>query len=294
MLAKTMKMRVSLLYMRTHCKNYIISLLLWLPVATGAETGLPVFDAHLHYSEDVQGMIPPQQALELLDAAGISRAVVSGTPGPAVEVLYRLAPERVVPFLRPYPTRAQRYTWFNDPELPDQLSVQLERIPYRGIGEFHVSATDAGSATVKAVIRLAQRRQLVLHAHTDLEGLELILTEAVDTDVIWAHAGFDEPISTLRRLLDQNPHLWLELSYREGIAEDGRLAPAWRQFFSEYPQRFLVGTDTWSPRRWAEITDLAAEARHWLAQLPADIAEYIAYRNADRLFGTGESLSARD
>jgi hypothetical protein len=39
----------------------------------------------------------------------------------------------------------------------------------------------AGSATVKAVIRLAQRRQLVLHAHTDLEGIELILAEAGDT-----------------------------------------------------------------------------------------------------------------
>jgi hypothetical protein len=64
--------------------------------------------------------------------------------------------------------------------------------------------------------------------------------------------------------------------------------------FSDYPQRFLVGTDTYSPRRWAEITDLVAEARHWLAQLPADIAEHIAYRNADRLFGTAAQLSARD
>lgn len=280
-----------MIHMRIYFANHLISLLLlllWLPAATGAGTRLPVFDAHLHYGEDVQGMIPPQRALELLDAAGISRAVVSGTPGPAVEVLYRLAPERVVPFLRPYPTRAQRHTWFDDPELPALLSVQLEHIPYRGIGEFHVSGTDAGSPTVKAVIRLAQRRQLVLHAHTDLEGLELILAEAGDTDVIWAHAGFDEPIATLRRLLDQNPRLWLELSYREGITDAGRLAPAWRQFFSDHPQRFLVGTDTWSPRRWAEITDLAAEARHWLAQMPADIAEYIAYRNADRLFGTVE------
>lgn len=274
--------------MRTCCKHYLIALMLWLPAATGAEPRLPVFDAHLHYSEDVQAMIPPQRALELLDAAGISRAVVSGTPGPAVEVLYRLAPERVVPFLRPYPSRAHRNTWFREPELPALLSAQLERIPYRGIGEFHVAGTDAGSATVKAVIRLAHRRQLALHAHTDLEGLELILAEAGDTDVIWAHAGFDEPVATLRRLLDQNPRLWLELSYREGITEAGRLTPAWRQFLSDHPRRFMVGTDTWSPRRWAEITDLVAEARLWLAQLPADLAEHIAHRNADRLFGTDE------
>jgi len=274
--------------MHTRFKNQFIFVLLWLPAATAAEPRLPVFDMHLHYSEDVQAMIPPQRALELLDAAGISRAVVSGTPGPAVEVLYRLAPERVVPFLRPYPTRAQRHTWFRDPGLPALLGAQLERIPYRGIGEFHVAGTDAGNATVKAVIRLAQQRQLVLHAHTDLEGLELILTEAGDTDVIWAHAGFDESVATLRRLLDQHPRLWLELSYREGITEAGQITPAWRQILSDYPRRFLVGTDTYSPRRWAEITDLVAEARHWLAQLPADIAAHIAHKNAERLFGADE------
>ncbi|MDH3899792.1 MAG: amidohydrolase [Gammaproteobacteria bacterium] len=274
--------------MSTLYKYYLVSLLLWLPVATIAETRLPVFDAHLHYSEDVHAMIPPEQALEMLSEAGILRAVVSSTPGPAAEVLYRLAPERVVPFLRPYFTRAQRYTWFRDPELPALLRAQLDRIPYRGIGEFHVSGTNADSDVVRAVIRIAQQRQLVLHAHTDLEGLEFILAETGGTTVIWAHAGFDVPVTTLRRLLDQKPRLLLELSYREGITEAGQLTPVWRQFFSDYPRRFLVGTDTYNPTRWAEITDLAAEARHWLAQLPAGIADQIAYGNADRLFSEDE------
>ena len=148
--------------MSTLFRNYLITALLWLPAAIIAETRLPVFDAHLHYSEDVHDLIPPLQALEKLNAAGISRAVVSSTPGPAVEVLYRLAPERVVPFLRPYFTRAQRYTWFRDPGLPARLRTQLDRIPYRGIGEFHVSGTDADSDVVRAVIRIAQQRQLVL------------------------------------------------------------------------------------------------------------------------------------
>ncbi len=266
----------------------VTCLLLLFPAIAGAGPGLPVFDTHLHYSEDVQKLIPPERALELLDAAGIAHAVVSATPGPAVEVLYRLAPGRVVPFLRPYPTRAHRNTWFRDPELPDLLRAQLARIPYRGIGEFHVAGTNAGSATVKAIIRLAQQHRLVLHAHTDLEGLQLILAEADDTDVIWAHAGFDEPIATLQRLLELHPRLWLELSYREGITEADRLTPAWRQLFTDYPRRFLVGTDTWSPQRWAEISDLVTEARLWLAQLPTDIAQQIAYGNAGRLFGTDE------
>ena len=274
--------------MQTFFRNCLLALLMWLPAATTPETRLPVFDAHLHYSADVHAMIPPERALELMSEAGILRAMVSSTPGPAVEVLYRLAPERVVPFLRPYFTRAQRYTWFRDPELPALLRTQLDRIPYRGIGEFHVSGTNADSDVVRAVIRIAQQRQLVLHAHTDHEGLEFILAEAGDTAVIWAHAGFDVPVATLRHLLDQNPRLFLELSYREGITEAGQLVPEWLRFFSDYPHRFLVGTDTYSPTRWAEITDLAAEARHWLAQLPAGIADQIAYGNADRLFSEDE------
>ncbi|UCC55654.1 MAG: amidohydrolase [Gammaproteobacteria bacterium] len=274
--------------MKRFFRNGLLVLLVWLPAATMAEIRLPVFDAHLHYSEDVHAMIAPERALELMSEADIPRAMVSSTPGPAVELLYRLAPERVVPFLRPYFTRAQRYTWFRDPELPDRLRTQLDRIPYRGIGEFHVSGTNADSDVVRAVIRIAQQRQLVLHAHTDLEGLGFILPEAGSTAVIWAHAGFDVPVATLRRLLDQNPHLFLELSYREGITEAGQLVPEWLRFFSDYPRRFLVGTDTYNPRRWAEITDLAAEARHWLAQLPAGIAEQIAYGNAERLFAKDE------
>ena len=271
--------------MNTRIMQCVIILLLF-STTSAAETRLPVFDMHLHYSEDVHDLIPPRKALEMLDTAGIARAVVSSTPGTAVEVLYRLAPQRVVPFLRPYPTRAHRHTWFRDPELPALLRTQLNRIPYRGIGEFHVSGADANSEVAKEVIRLAHQRQLVLHAHTDLEGLEYILAEAGDTDVIWAHAGFDVPVATLRRLLDKNPRLMLELSYRAGITEAGQLTPVWQRFFSEYPRRFLVGTDTYTSRRWAEIADLVAEARDWLAQLPVEVANRIAYGNADRLFSS--------
>jgi hypothetical protein len=274
--------------MKTSFRNGLLALLIWMPCASIAETRMPLFDAHLHYNEDVHAMIPPERALELMTEAGIPRAIASSTPGPAIELLYRLAPERVVPFLRPYFTRAQRYTWFRDPELPAQLRSQLDRFPYRGIGEFHVSGTNADSEVVRAVIRIAQQRQLVLHAHTDLEGLGYILPEAGATIVIWAHAGFDVPVHTLRSLLDQNPRLFLELSYREGITEAGQLVPEWSRFFSDHPRRFLVGMDTYSPGRWAGITDWAAEARGWLAQLPVVIAEQIAYRNAERLFAADE------
>ncbi len=40
--------------------------------------------------------------------------------------------------------------------------------------------------------------------------------------------------------------LWGELSYRGGITDgSGRLTPAWQELFAKYPDRFLLGSDTW-------------------------------------------------
>jgi hypothetical protein len=253
---------------------------------------MPVFDAHIHYSEDVWAALPPERAMEKLIAAGIPCAVVSATPAGGAERLYRAAPERVVPFLRPYTDRSHRYTWYRDPGVPAWVRAQLTRIPYRGIGEFHVFGEDASSPVVQQVIAIAQEQRLALMAHTDTEGIGAILAQAPDSDVIWAHAGFDVPIAELQALLDAHPRLMLELSFREGMLEPGRLTPAWRNLLVGNSQRFLAGTDTYSPGRWAALADLVAATRDWLQQLPADVASRIAHGNAARLFGTARQHAA--
>ncbi|MDX1697862.1 MAG: amidohydrolase family protein [Thiohalobacterales bacterium] len=242
------------------------------------------FDGHIHYSRDVWEALPPQRALELLGEAGIARALVSGTPGEGAERLYRAAPDRVVPFLRPYQSRAGRYTWFRDATVPDYLREQLARIPYRGIGEFHLDGEHARSPVVADVIALARSRGLALHAHTDGGGIRALLDQAPDIPVIWAHGGFDEPESLLRDLLDTHAQLYIELSFREGLTLDGQLTAVWEALFTDFPSRFLVGMDTYSPGRWMELQELTAMTRGWLAQLPAEVAQAIAWDNAARLF----------
>jgi hypothetical protein len=258
-------------------------LLLFLSAAAAA--ALPVFDAHIHYSGDVWDVIPPERAMAMLSEAGISRAVVSATPAGGPARLYQAAPDRVVPFLRPYPSRAHRHYWYRDPEIPSWVRAELARIPYRGIGEFHVFGADAASPVVQDVIGIARERQLALMVHTDPEGIATILAQAPSSDVIWAHAGFDVPVADLQDLLDAHPRLFLELSFREGMLRDGGLTPAWRAFLVENASRCLAGTDTYSPGRWAGLTDLVDETRQWLGQLPADVAGRIAYGNAAALFG---------
>ncbi|MEA3410023.1 MAG: amidohydrolase family protein [Pseudomonadota bacterium] len=196
-----------------------------------------------------------------------------------------MAPERVVPFLRPYPTRAHRTNWFDDPDIPGYVLGQLDRIPYQGIGEFHVFGEDADSHIARQVIGIARERSLALHAHTDTDGMMRILAQAPDTTVIWAHAGFDVPVETLQRMLRDHPNLFLELSFREDITRDGELTEDWRTFFTGYPRRFLVGTDTYTPGRWADLEELARASKDWLRQLPDDVAQRTANGNAQSLFG---------
>lgn len=246
---------------------------------------LPVHDAHIHYDQDVWQALPPKDAIDLLVQEGIERALVSATPTHGAAMLYRVAPERIIPMLRPYKSWRHRYLWFRDADLKTYLLQQLAITPYRGFGEFHVFGEDMRSAPVADMIQLASERGLVLHPHTDLKGMQILLAKAGDIPVMWAHGGFDVPLSQLRSFINRYENFHVELSLREGLLDEAdRLTPAWRELILDHPDRFLVGVDTYKPSRWAALPELVGQARHWLAQLPKPVAEQLAYKNLDRLF----------
>ena len=72
------------------------------------------------------------------------------------------------------------------------------------------------------------------------------------------------------------------------VASDGKLDPVWRTLFLKFPDRFIYGSDTWITPRWEAVVPLAQSARAWLGDLPKDIAEKIAFRNAQRIFSIPE------
>ena len=245
-----------------------------------------LFDGHIHYNQDVWKTIGIDDAIERLRAAGIRQALVSSTPTEGTERLFARDPSRIVPLLRPYRSPADRRTWFADPTLLPRLQRHLENVPYRGIGEFHVFGADASTSVMGEVIDLAVERGLFLHAHADADAIIRIVERAPELTVIWAHAGFDVPTGELAEMLARYPRLMIELSYRDDIAPLGTLAEAWRRLFTRWPDRFLVGMDTHVGGRWAELGELADAARVWLAQLPPDVADRIAFGNAAGLVGT--------
>jgi amidohydrolase family protein len=257
----------------------------------GAQDQLPLFDCHIHYSFDAVEAYPPQAAVELLDRAGIRRALVSSTPNEGTLKLYARAPERFVPFLRPYRKThdiasfaAERQSWYRDAQTLAFLETELARGRYRGIGEFHVNGNEIDTPVMRGIADMAAQRDLWLMAHSDAAAIERLFAFNAKVKIIWAHTGMNEKPSEVRRLLDKYPALVGELSHRAGIAEGGGLSSQWRELFMRYPQRFVYGSDTWVTPRWPELPALAQAARAWLADLPREVAEGIAFRNAERLF----------
>jgi hypothetical protein len=257
----------------------------WLVLTTAQAQELPIFDTHIHYSRPDWQVLTPARVLALLDQAGVQWALVSSTPDDGTVQLYAAAPQRIVPFLRPYRTREDMASWHSDPAVQAYVEERLQRGIYKGIGEFHLSAAQADAPTVRRCAELAAQQQLFFHAHVDDATIEKFLHLYPQVRLLWAHAGMSTPAATVGRLLEQSTSLWVELSMRFDVASAGRLDPAWRRVFLEHPDRFMVGTDTWTTSRWDDLVSGMQSVRGWLAQLPPEVAAQIASRNAERLFG---------
>ncbi len=265
--------------------HYLAAIIsLWLMGFTQTSAGeLPLFDAHVHYNEDIWQAIPTDDAIKRLKKQGIRRAIVSSTPANGAIKLFKQDSGFVIPFLRPYRTPDDRRDWYKNPDILKYVRSQLKSFDYRGLGEFHLFGSQVNTPVMKGILALARKKNLILLAHSDHETIDALLTAAPNLTVIWAHGGFDVDVNIVAKKLKQNRNLYIELSFREGITEQGVLTPSWRELFLTSPSRFLVGTDTYTGQRWLALPELADHYQGWLKQLPGNIAEAIAYKNGERI-----------
>jgi predicted TIM-barrel fold metal-dependent hydrolase len=199
--------------------------------------------------------------------------------------LHARAPDRIVPILRPYRTRADMGTWTTDASILPYVRERLARGVYKGLGEFHLSAEQAGDPVLREFANLAARHGLFLYAHTDAAGIEALSRRYPKVRWLWAHAGLGESLEAVAGVVQRHPALMSELSLKSVVASDGTLDPGWRALFLRHPDRFLVGTDTWVTPQWDRYTAIQTALRGWLRQLPPEVAEKLAYRNAKRFVG---------
>ena len=255
-----------------------------LAVAAAPAAELPIFDAHLHYSHDAWQIVPPKAFIELLKKGGIRRAMVSSSNNEGTKMLQDVAPDMIVPELRPYRSRGELGTWAKDPTVIPFLEDLLAKRKYVAIGEFHIYGDDADLPNMRKVVELAKKHGLFLHSHSDSAAVEHHFRQDPDARVLWAHSGFERP-ENVRAMLRKHRNLWCDLAFLTSHASGGKVAPGWREAFLEFPDRFMVGTDSFTPERLHYIVEHARWSRQWLADLPRDVAEKIGYRNGERLFG---------
>lgn len=247
---------------------------------------LPLFDAHLHYNWEPQPYYPLGKVLELFRENRVTGILATSRPNDGTRALVEAKSKDVwvVPFLRPYRVRPDIQSWMNDASIQALIEEEFRRGYYQGIGEFHLAGPAAAAPFVKRTVDFAVEKRLYLHAHADDEALEILFRHNPQARIIWAHTGFSTSPEKVESYLKRYPALWCELSYRYGITVGGRLTPEWRRLFETYPDRFLIGSDTWVDERWASYGTIIAGYREWLDQLPRAAAEQIAFRNAERLF----------
>ena len=253
---------------------------------------LPIFDAHIHYSHDAVEFLPPAEAIKALRAAGLKKALVSSSNDNGTQLLFKAAPDLIVPSLRPYRRRGEIGSWMHDETILEYVETRLARNKYRAIGEFHAFGSDIDTKVLQRIIALAKQYGLLLHAHSDAEAVDKIFETDPGAMVLWAHSGFDRP-EAVQEMLAKHKNLWADLAFRSDQSTGGKVSEDWRKVFEAFPDRFMVGTDTFAPERWHYVKAHADFSRTWLSSLPRELAERIAYRNAEDMLTQVEKAGKR-
>jgi predicted TIM-barrel fold metal-dependent hydrolase len=259
----------------------------------------PLFDAHLHYNEEAwMAAHPLDDALARMQRSGVRAIVANSRPNDGTKTLAAARAQAaaagvtVVPFIRLYRNRDDYHGWFRDETIYQmvlqELAAGTPAGPYRGIGEFHLyDSANANGDVARRLMQLAQDRGLVVLAHVDDAAIDLLMAHAPNARLVWAHTGIGGvSVARVRALLQRYPLLMGELSYRPGLTEGtGRLSADWKALLSEFPTRFLIGSDTWVNQRWQGYEALMQEARAWLGDLDPGTARRIGWDNGAALYG---------
>ena len=256
------------------------------PAAAGK---LPIFDAHMHYSQSTWEVLSPEDVVKMMKKLDIIGALVSSTPDEGTQKLIKAAPDRVIGGFRPYRESNDLGRWYEKAELVPYSEKRLRSGRHRVFGEVHLYGPEnLQTPQMVRFFAMMEEHGLILQPHTEAWVIRALFAKKPDLTILWAHAGFSEPASVVGKMLNRYPNLWAELSYRaQDIMPGGEIDPGWRKVLVRHADRLMIGTDTWAVDRWHEYWGLIGEHRRWLAKLPPEVAEKIAHKNAERLLQPG-------
>ena len=159
--------------------------------------------------------------------------------------------------------------------------------------DLHMEAVTKDMATPG---RLLQRSSLnPPTVRENVSAFERLLARNRKARIVWAHIGWDNTgdmtVALLRRLLEAHPNLYLQLRIptvpgtfpqNNPLDRDGKLRPEWLDLIDSFPERLVLGSDTFMARPdFEEGLRLTASL---LQQLPPKLARKVGYENATRLY----------
>src|SRR5262245_6828305 len=147
----------------------VAALLALMPQTGSAETTLKIFDAHLHYKQEPTAFYRLDQVLDVFRRNNVAGIIANSRPNKGTHELVEAKTQGllVVPFIRPYRTRADVSDWSTDPSIYDLIESEYRRGYFRGIGEFHIYGDAAARPLVKQAVEFAAARDLYILAHCD-------------------------------------------------------------------------------------------------------------------------------
>ncbi len=137
--------------------------------------------------------------------------------------------------------------------------------------------------------------------HANIAAFERLLSHNPRAKIIWAHLGSDftgfRTVELDRRLLAAHPNLYMEIKTdpqapgrNYPLGSDGKIKPEWLKLFTDFPDRFVLGSDQHYPepvdadKRWQETVLL-------FNQLPAAVRKKIGTENIASIYGNSVASS---
>lgn len=272
-------------------------------------------DAHSQVDDNV---VPLNTVTSLMERAGVRHTILSArgnlTGKPLLE-LSKEHPGRVTPAVRtkgePYETGSEKYY--------EQLKKQIAAKQYHAMAEVLLYHAKKGAKAPEVSVYPDDKRvQTALNyaiengwpfvVHIEFASLNQevrkkfmrafkhMLNQNPAHPFVLTHMG-QLTSSRCRRLIENHSNVYFHTGWTNPAAVESstqpwtnvfvgdRLAPEWKDLFTQYPDRFIFALDNVFAEHWSDF--YTKQMHYWksgLSELPQDIAHRIAHGNAERLW----------
>ena len=260
------------------------------------------------------------EIVNILDKAGIKKVILTNRDLAKNEDILRLSnkfPHRVFPIIK---TKGKPWINNND-KFTEIIEKKIKKDSYYGFGEallFHAAKGkyglkapeyDVSSESDQFIYLLETARDrnwpLIIHIEfrsvnnyvTRMRELEYILENNRDISFPLIHMG-QLNIENVSRLIENHKNVYFMMSRANRIKGintsqpwttlfiNKKIKDRWKKLLIKYPDRFIFCVDAVWPSDWSDQYYVKI-VNHWreaLKELPHNVVEQIAYKNAERLW----------